>query len=234
MRRNQNQCISARKAAQKHGFRTEIQNELVREPRTKFLHFRVRKALQTLQFLNEIACRVCIFCQKTQDMRPFHSEKQGPEVMVLTRPGRSRDLADPLAPLRSCETAILAVPLNFRMVLATCWQWSPGGERSGGGKPFPHQRGLTFRPRVSGFPTYNNGAPSKRPPSSVRRLMAVIEQRTPSRVIPKQRIKAIAQRRAAQAPRPGLKHSTLHFCAKIRGHVPPTEKSKVIFKKHAR
>jgi len=31
MRRYQNQRISARKATQKHGFRTEIQNELVRE-----------------------------------------------------------------------------------------------------------------------------------------------------------------------------------------------------------
>ena len=71
LRRYQNQCISARKATQKHGFRKEIQNELVREPRTKFLHFRVRKALPTLHFLNEIACRIIIFCQKTKETTAF-------------------------------------------------------------------------------------------------------------------------------------------------------------------
>ena len=97
MRRYQNQRISARKATQKHGFRTEIQNELVREPRTKFLHFRVRKALQTLQFLVEIACRVCISARKRRKLRPFHLKKLGPEVMASSLPGGGRDLADPLA-----------------------------------------------------------------------------------------------------------------------------------------
>ena len=160
-----------------------------------------------------------VFAQKCVSSKYFLQENKWNNDEFHSKTKANRALGAPTAkpttnsdpPLRSSETTILAVSFNFRMVLATCWKRSPGGERSGGCKPFPHQRGLTFRPRVSGFPTYNNGAPSKRPPSSVRRLMAVIEQRTPSRVMPKQRINAIAQRRAAQAPRPELKHSTLHF-----------------------
>ena len=45
--------------------------DIVVRERTKFLHFRVRKALPTLHFLNEIVSRISIFCQKTEETTAF-------------------------------------------------------------------------------------------------------------------------------------------------------------------
>ena len=97
MRRYQNQCISARKATQKHGFHSEIQNELVREPRTKFLHFRVRKTQKPLQILVEMIVEYAFSTRKLGKLRPFQSKKLGAELMPSTFIGRARDLANPFA-----------------------------------------------------------------------------------------------------------------------------------------
>ena len=96
MRRYQNQRISARKATQKHGFRTEIQNELVREPRTKFLHFCVRKTQKPLQILVEMIVEYAFSTRKLGKLRPFQSKKLGAEAMGPTQTSRRRDLANPL------------------------------------------------------------------------------------------------------------------------------------------
>jgi len=102
MRRYPNTCISARKATQKHGFREEIQNELVRERRTKFLHFRVRKALPTLQFLNEIACRVGIF--------PHKAKGEGLFMAVLKRVKEVRP-----AVIKKVQIPIVSPPREIKL-----------------------------------------------------------------------------------------------------------------------
>ena len=57
----QTHAFHMRKAAQTHVFREEMLGDLVRLRRTTCFHFRSRKALRTLQFLNEMVCRTHIF-----------------------------------------------------------------------------------------------------------------------------------------------------------------------------
>ena len=61
------------------------------------LHFRVRKALPTLHFLNEIVSRISIFCQKTEETTAFSVQNSKKNRSGLSGISQHRDLANPLA-----------------------------------------------------------------------------------------------------------------------------------------
>ena len=71
-------------------------DELVRERRAKFLHFRNRNRHKPFNFLAKLFAEDVFSVKNPMGRRQFHTKTDGPEAMHVSGPGQNRDLANPL------------------------------------------------------------------------------------------------------------------------------------------